>query len=248
MHDFLDYIGMIGVENGQQIVTGIVRILLAAVLGAAIGVERGRKHRPAGLRTHMLVCVASSLVMVTNEQLIYAYGVGDPTRMGAQVISGIGFLGAGTILTDRQNRVRGLTTAAGLWASACVGVAVGGGFYIGGIVTCILMLMIFTRFIDVEHRFVRRGRIMELNVTFDGSRNLNNFISEITGRECSITSFTYLDPVDENLWKIKSDKDITAYEKMVTVNLHLLLPMNNYHSEILKILENSKGMIIMEEI
>jgi len=89
---------------------------------------------------------------------------------------------------------------------------------------------------------------MELNVTFDGSRNLNNFISEITGRECNITSFTYLDPVDENLWKIKSDKDITAYEKMVTVNLHLLLPMNNYHSEILKILENSKGMIIMEEI
>lgn len=241
MNDFLEYIGMIGVGSGQQLVTGVVRILLATILGAAIGFERGRKHRPAGLRTHMLVCVASALVMVTNEQLIYAYGSGDPTRMGAQVISGIGFLGAGTILTDRQSRVRGLTTAAGLWASACIGLAVGGGFYIGGIATCVLVLMIFTKFIDVEHRFVRKGRIMEIDVTFDGAKNLNNFICEVIGQECSIISFEYID-LEEG------KKEDGSQGKVVGVNMQIMLPRQNYHSEILKLLEESKGLITMEEI
>lgn len=248
MKTILEYIGMIGIESGQQIVTAIIRILLAAILGAIIGMERGRKHRPAGLRTHMLVCLASALVMVTNEQLIHAYGAGDPTRMGAQVISGIGFLGAGTILTDRQNRIRGLTTAAGLWASACVGLAIGSGFYIGGIVTCILILVIFTKFIDVEQRFVRRGRIMEINVSFDGAKNLNNFISEITSLDCSVTSFEYIDLLEDKSWQGKLGKEEDIPKKIIGANLHILLPRNNYHSEILKILESSKGMISMEEV
>lgn len=132
MKEIAEYTGMIGMENIVSVTSGIVRILLAAICGAVIGTERGRKHRPAGLRTHMLVCVAAALVMVTNEQLIQVYGSGAPTRMGAQVISGIGFLGAGTIITDRQSRIRGLTTAAGLWASACVGLAIGSGYYLGG--------------------------------------------------------------------------------------------------------------------
>lgn len=248
MNKFFEYIGMIGIENGQQIVSGLVRILLATLLGALIGIERGRKHRPAGLRTHTLVCVASALVMITNEQLIQAYGAGDPTRMGAQVISGIGFLGAGTILTDRQNRVRGLTTAAGLWASACVGLAIGGGFYIGGIVTCILILMIFTKFIDVEQHFVRKSRIMEINVSFDGPKNLNHFISEVTSHDCNVISFEYIDLLDEKNLQYKLENDASIYKKVVSVNLHVLLPVNNYHSEVLKMLEHSKGMITMEEM
>lgn len=247
MIDFLESIGMIGIDDSRQIITGIVRIVLAAVLGGAIGMERGRKHRPAGARTHMLVCVASALVMVTNEQLIYAAGTGDPTRMGAQVINGIGFLGAGTILTDRQNRVRGLTTAAGLWASACMGLAVGGGFYIGAIATCILMLMIFTKFIDVEHRFMRKGRIMDLLVSFDGAKNFNNFMSEITSYDCSIISFEYTDLQDDKVWQEKLEKESVSYKKVVSANLQIMLPKHNYHSEILRILENSKGMITMEE-
>lgn len=248
MREFLEYIGMIGISDYQQIVTGIVRILLAALLGALIGMERGRRHRPAGLRTHTLVCVASALVMVTNEQLIMAYGSGDPTRMGAQVISGIGFLGAGTILTDRQNRVRGLTTAAGLWASACIGLAIGGGFYIGGIVTCVLVLVIFTKFIDVENHFVRKSRVMELDVSFDGAKNLNHFISEITSHDCSIISLEYIDLNDDIGFQNKVEKEEIALKKVVSVNLHILLPVKDYHSEILEILEESKGIITMEEV
>ncbi len=247
MSEFLKYIGMIGVGDLQQVVAGIVRIVLAAMLGALIGLERGRKHRPAGVRTHTLVCMASALVMITNEQLILAYGTGgDPARMGAQVISGIGFLGAGTILTDRQNRIKGLTTAAGLWASACIGLAIGGGFYVGGIFATALILLAFTKLIDVEQHLVMRSRVMDLNVSFDSAKNMNNFISEITSHDCSILSFSYIDMDDELHHRL--EKGEIVLKKVVSVNLHILLPVKNYHSEALKLLENSKGMIQMEEL
>ena len=103
-----------------KIVSTNVRLALALLLGGILGIERGRKRRPAGLRTYMIVCMASALVMLTGEYIVEKYGTGDPARLGAQVISGIGFLGAGTIIiTSRQ--VKGLTTAAGLWGAACMG-------------------------------------------------------------------------------------------------------------------------------
>lgn len=105
------------------------RIVLATLIGGVLGLERGRKNRPAGLRTYMLVCLGSAAVMMTNQYVVQCMGAGDPVRMGAQVISGIGFLGAGSIMVTRRNQIRGITTAAGLWAAACLGLAVGIGFY-----------------------------------------------------------------------------------------------------------------------
>lgn len=239
MRDFLEYIGMIGTDNLQQVVSGAVRLCLAALCGGLIGMERGRKHRPAGLRTHMLVCVAASLVVLTNEQLIVYYGTGDPTRMGAQVISGISFLGAGTILTDRQNRVRGLTTAAGLWASACIGLAIGSGYYLGGILTCMMMLVIFTKLNDVERYFVKKSRMMELHVTFDSPKNLNSFISELTGMDCSLMSFE-LYPSDAKADRIE--------KKQIEAELSILLPLNSHHDTVTELLEDSKGLIMLEEL
>ena len=107
----------------------LIRLLMAVVIGGILGLERGRKNRPAGLRTYMLVCLASAIVMMTNQYVTQCMGTGDPVRMGAQVISGIGFLGAGSIVVTQRNQIRGITTAAGLWASAAVGLAVGIGFY-----------------------------------------------------------------------------------------------------------------------
>lgn len=116
----------------------IVRLFLAMFLGGIIGLERGRLNRPAGIRTHMIVCMASALIMMLG---IYMQTVDpnlDVTRLGAQVVSGVGFLGAGAILKDGFS-VRGLTTAATLWVVACVGLAVGGGFYIAAILTTFLV-------------------------------------------------------------------------------------------------------------
>ena len=120
----------------------IVRLLVAAFLGGIVGIERGKLNRPAGVRTHMIVCVGSALVMLLGVEMREIYGVQyanvDVTRLGAQVVSGIGFLGAGAILKDGFS-VRGLTTAATLWVVACIVLAAGGGFYIGAIVSTILV-------------------------------------------------------------------------------------------------------------
>ena len=115
----------------------IVRILASIIVGGLIGVERGMKNRPAGLRTYMLVCVGSCLIMLTNQFIYQTTGAGDPMRLGAQVVSGIGFLGAGTIVVTKHNQIKGLTTAAGLWASAGVGLAFGVGFYEGALTAAI---------------------------------------------------------------------------------------------------------------
>ena len=102
-----------------------LRVLAAVIIGGLIGIERGMKNRPAGMRTYMTVCLGSCLVMMTNQYIYQMYSIGDPVRMAAQVVSGIGFLGAGTIVVTRRSQIKGLTTAAGLWASAAVGLAVG---------------------------------------------------------------------------------------------------------------------------
>ena len=125
-----------------------LRLLSALVMGGILGLERGMKNRPAGLRTYMLVCVGSCLIMMTNQYIFQATGTGDPTRMSAQVISGIGFLGAGTIIVTGKQQVKGLTTAAGLWASACVGLAIGAGFYECVILAFVLVFLVVRILLD----------------------------------------------------------------------------------------------------
>ena len=121
-----------------------LRLLLAVLVGGILGIERGRKNRPAGLRTYMLVCLGATTVMMTNQYVTQCMGTGDPVRMGAQVISGIGFLGAGSIMVTGRNQIRGITTAAGLWAAACIGLAIGIGFYEIGIASGILVFIVLT--------------------------------------------------------------------------------------------------------
>ncbi|MDE7224329.1 MAG: MgtC/SapB family protein, partial [Acetatifactor sp.] len=111
----------------------LIRVFVSAILGGVIGLDRGMKHRGAGTKTITIVCLGSTLVMLTEQYIqMYFPGLANMNRLAAQVISGVGFIGVGTIIISRH-RVRGLTTAATLWASACVGLAVGIGFVEGGI-------------------------------------------------------------------------------------------------------------------
>jgi putative Mg2+ transporter-C (MgtC) family protein len=118
------------------------RLLLAAFLGGCIGVERGRHGRPAGMRTYLLVCVGACLSTLLGQYCAQALQYNtDPLRIGTQVVSGIGFLGVGTIISDRNAHVTGLTTAAGLWTAACMGLAIGVGFYWGALMVFVIMLV-----------------------------------------------------------------------------------------------------------
>ena len=134
------------------------RLVLACILGGVIGYERESTNRPAGFRTHILVCVGSALVMITSEFIFERYrGMTniDPARLGAQVISGIGFLGAGTIIRDGFN-VKGLTTAASLWAVSCVGIAAGIGFYEGAIVATLIIYLTLIVLKRMEKHFAKK--------------------------------------------------------------------------------------------
>ena len=135
------------------------RILLATVVGGCIGSERGRHGRAAGLRTHILVCVGAAMTTLIGLYATHCLGSnGDPMRMGAQVVSGMGFLGAGTIMVRNRSHVTGLTTAAGLWATACLGLAIGAGFYIAVIPAFLVIMATITVFIHLERATKHRDR------------------------------------------------------------------------------------------
>jgi putative Mg2+ transporter-C (MgtC) family protein len=153
----------------------IVRLAIAAVLGGIVGLERERLEWVAGLRTHMLVCLGAALVMIVS-----AFGFSDilgtpqvtldPSRIAAQVVSGIGFLGAGTILFLRQEVIRGLTTAASLWTVAAVGLAVGSGLYLAAICTTVLVVVILALVKPLEVLLFRRNRSRQMVVLVDRQR------------------------------------------------------------------------------
>jgi putative Mg2+ transporter-C (MgtC) family protein len=138
-----------------------LRILLAAILGGFMGLERGLKNRAAGLRTYMLVCIGACLIMLTNQFIFQSYGTGDPVRMGAQVISGIGFLGAGTIIVTRRNQIKGLTTAAGLWSAAGVGLALGVGFYEAAVAGTMAVFVVMALLQKMDNKLHRKSKQLE---------------------------------------------------------------------------------------
>jgi len=140
------------------------RLILAIILGGIVGYEREKNNRPAGFRTHILVCFGAAIVSMIQDQL--RLNILDLGRLGAQVISGVGFLGAGSIMKEKGETVGGLTTAAGIWATACVGLGIGWGFYNIAIVAIIFMIIIMVTLKRLESKFVKRSRLLKFEVKF----------------------------------------------------------------------------------
>jgi putative Mg2+ transporter-C (MgtC) family protein len=161
----------------------VFKLTLACILGGLIGLERESLNRPAGLRTYTLVCVGSALAMIVSLDMYFQYYKNvnaDPGRIAAQVVSGIGFLGAGTIMREGTT-VRGLTTAAGLWVVACIGLAVGAGMYIPAIATTILILFILIYFIKIEERYTGMREYKGLNVVVQDGPGQVGAVGSILG-------------------------------------------------------------------
>ena len=171
---------MLAIFNGLRTVTMLsvtVRMLLAVACGGIIGIEREYKRRPAGFRTHILICLGAAMTTLTSQYLyLNMHYYTDMARLGAQVVAGIGFIGAGTIIVTRRQRVKGLTTAAGLWAAAIIGLALGGGFYEGGIFATILILLAELLFSKLEYRMLENAPEINLYMEYTDKRCLENVL------------------------------------------------------------------------
>ncbi len=163
-----------------------VRILAAVLVGGLLGLERGMKNRPAGLRTYMLVCVGSCMIMLTNQYIYQVFGAGDPVRLGAQVVSGIGFLGAGTIVVTRRNQIKGLTTAAGLWTVAGVGLALGIGFYEAAIVGGLAVFVVITLLQRMDNSMHRKSKQLEAYIELARDVTLGDFLRSVRDKDIDI--------------------------------------------------------------
>lgn len=160
-------------EFGMLSIT--IRLLLALVVGLVIGIDREMKRRVAGIKTHILVCVGAAMVMITSQYMLTRFGTGDPARLGAQVISGVGFLGVGTIIVTGRNQVRGLTTAASIWACACLGLAAGIGF-IEGVIVALLFIVFTLKVLGKLDKVVqKRAREIDFYIEFENNEGLNKF-------------------------------------------------------------------------
>lgn len=161
-----------------NLVSMILRLLLAMVLSGTIGLERGKQGRAAGMRTHIFVCLGATLTTMIG---FYASNVlgseGDPLRIAAQVISGIGFLGVGTILIKGRFQITGLTTAAGLWCAAAIGIALGVGYYEGAIITFACSVLTMTIFWRVEYILNKKNRRFGIYVEINSDKSVREAIN-----------------------------------------------------------------------
>ena len=154
----------------------LLRMVLACACGTAVGLERSSKNRPAGFRTHILVCLGASVAALTGLYLYLGLGLpGDITRISAQVISGLGFIGAGTIIVTKKMDIKGLTTAAGLWVTGIIGLAIGSGFYEGGVVGTGLVLLSETYLALLSSRIQKRPEYV-LRVHYRDKNSLDDVL------------------------------------------------------------------------
>lgn len=211
----------------------LIRLVIAILCGGIVGLERGQKNRPAGFRTYMLVSMGSALVMIVSQYISDTYGNTDVMRMGAQVISGIGFLGAGTIIVTSKMKVKGLTTAAGLWAVACMGIAIGIGFYSAAIISCILIFVLLSVFRVVEVKIGQKSKQINMYIELQNLHSLGEILSDIKAKKM-------------NVLNIEITRDIEDKGKVIVL-LELLNPRNQVHNELIEIFGSKEGVIHIEE-
>lgn len=206
----------------------MARLLLATLSGGLIGFERARKQRAAGFRTYMLVCIGAALTLLLGQYQYALYNgpwqalishvsaSPDVARYGAQVVNGIGFLGAGTIIFTGRREVIGLTTAAGLWASACMGLAIGAGFYEAAVLAMLLIVLSMRVLSRIESGIVSHTRNINLYVEFDSIKNLGGVIAQIKKMDVRI----YHVDVDTDAKKDALSRNAVFYIRMYKPMAH----------------------------
>ena len=172
-----------------------LRIVLAVFCGGIIGYERGKHQEAAGFRTHILVCVGSACTMLVGQYMVTVLGQNtDPARIGSQVVSGIGFIGAGTIILNSRHQIKGVTTAAGLWASAAMGLAVGVGFYECAVIMCIVLHFTLKRLNQMDDQYVKLATDARIYMEYEKDFHFSQVVRALRENGWRIV---FLEPVTE---------------------------------------------------
>lgn len=233
--------------RGVSITALLLKILLSVFFGGLIGLERGHKHRAAGSRTYMIVCMGAALTMILSQYESQLLAVNwkeiselvgiktDVSRFGAQVINGIGFLGAGTIIVTGRQEIKGLTTAAGLWASACMGLAIGSGFYECAILGFLLILFTTIILDKVSAWIVSNARNMDLYVEFEKMENLGEIINTFKSLDIQI--------FDVDIQREKQSNGVT-----IGAVISSRLPKKETHSNVMSIISKYEFVTVVDEI
>lgn len=226
----------------------LLRLTLAVLCGGVIGINREHKRRPAGFRTYMLVCLGAALTGVLSQYLWVMSTTRwaevsqmlnkqmDVSHIGEKAIGGVGFLGAGTILVTEQWEVKGLTTAAGLWASACLGLAIGAGFYEGVLLGFAAIFLSIKVLPYIEDMILARSRNMNLYVELTSMERLKDFIALLHARNIQI----YDVELDRQRGRRKDDKSGVVF--------YLHLPRNQSHPKLISELSYSPDVDVIDEI
>ena len=219
-----------------NLVSIILRLTMAVIFGGIIGYGRERERRPAGLRTHILVSIGATLAMITNIYMCKIYnGYTDPTRLGAQLISGIGFLGAGTIIVTGKNKVRGLTTAAGLWACACMGLAIGAGFYSGAIIGCLFISAVTVALANIDKKINRNSRNITLYILVNSTTAASRLLQDIQSKNVKISD-------------IEISNNNVSSNDLIGILLGLKISREVCHYDFIESITNKNEVIFLQEI
>ncbi len=210
----------------------LLRLFLAVLCGGIIGIEREHKRRPAGFRTHILICLGASMTTLTSQYLFYNLNLyTDIGRLGAQVVAGIGFIGAGAIIVTKRRQVKGLTTAAGLWTCAIIGLAIGAGYYEAAVISTIVILVAEIFFVKFEYWILVNSRNLNIYVEYEDNENLDNVIRLIKGYRIVII-----------------DLEITKSGNNACAIFQLQLPKKISHDKIMTAISASEGVVSVEEL
>lgn len=218
--------------------SAVFRMFLSVICSGILGMERENKNRPAGFRTYMLVCLGACITMLLGQyEYCYLSGSSSPdvSRFGAQVINGIGFLGAGTIIITNQQAVKGLTTAAGLWASACMGLAIGAGNYHCALLGFGLIIGCFELFPGIDKYFLNNSKNMNIYLEFDELIHIRRILADIKR-------------LDIQIWEINviHEKDNSSNQPAAVLSMHLMKRQN--HEQIVAFLSDLEYVLQVEEI
>jgi putative Mg2+ transporter-C (MgtC) family protein len=215
------------------------RMLLAFVCGGLIGIEREFKRRPAGFRTHILICLGAAMTTLTSEFLyLYMHYYTDIARFGAQVIAGVGFIGAGAIIVTKRQRVKGLTTAAGMWTAAIIGLVCGAGYYEGAIVATALVLIMELFFSKLEYRVIRNTKEINIFTEYESRATLELILQELKKMNVRVT----------DLEVTRSTKKSASGKKNACAVLTLQMKNSGEQELIMNTLTEIEGVLFVEEL